>query len=98
MEALDRKFIINAKHSTKGTDHTQFDSILFLAKDDFIVPTLEHYLYLCVQNGAGVPQIQSVNLLIDRVRKWRRENPDLCKIPDVDEGEEISVVCRPNLA
>lgn len=96
MEKIDRKFIITAFHATKNTRYTEDDSILMLAKDDAVVPTLRFYLEECKRQGAGPAQIQAVKLLIWRVERWRAENAIVCKVPDVDEGMEESVVCRPN--
>lgn len=96
MEQVDRKFLIEAEHITKGIKHTERDAVLFLAKDNAFPATLRFYRQECERLGADVSQLLSVDLLIDRVDTWRRLNPDQCKVPDVDYGEEYGIQCRPN--
>jgi hypothetical protein len=96
MEVLDRKFTINAKKIKDGNTVTESEAVLFLAKDNLIVPMLHAYLSLCRRNPVNDAQIKGVELLIARVEKWRSANTSLCKFPDIDTGVEASIVNAEN--
>lgn len=97
MERLDRKFNISAIHPVKGTKHDENDSVLFLAKDDLFLPTLRHYRNLCEADvNVETDQVKGVDLLIERVEQWRKENADQCKAPDIYRGGEHEAVLAPN--
>lgn len=97
MENIDRKFSFNATHNTKGTVHTEEDSVLFLAKDKLLPDLLGRYEHLCTINGVGSDQIIGVRLLRARVEEYQKNNPEIVKLPDIDEGDEESAVCGPNI-
>lgn len=61
--------------------------IVFLAKDNALPATLAFYLEECRRQGAAPAQLEAVVELMLRVDTWRRENPTLCKTPDVEPGE-----------
>jgi len=56
--------------------------IVLLAKDDATLPTLIFYVGKCIELGTSQQHIQGLLALIERVKKWREENPNLCKVPD----------------
>ena len=94
---VDWEFLISAQHVTKGVTHTEEDSVLFLAKDKLLPQVLMYYRDLCITESVGGAQIKGVELLIARVEEYQRKNPELCKLPDIDEGEEEAAVGRPNI-
>lgn len=61
--------------------------IVFVARDNALIPTLQFYRDECRRLGAGKDQIAAITTLIQRVGKWREDNPDKLKVPDVDPGE-----------
>lgn len=63
--------------------------IVFLAKDDAVLPTLQFYLHECHKIGAAPDQLRAISALIGRVKEWRDLNPDRCKVPDVEPDELI---------
>lgn len=95
MEPLDRKFEIKAR-SVKGNFYTSYDAILFLAKDDALIPTLEFYKRECERLGAEQAQIKGLDLLIERVKTWRQRHPSALKIADVTPGNEEEILLKEN--
>lgn len=95
MEDLDRKFIFTATKTKDGVTVTQKEAIIFLAKDNLLIPTLTYYKELCIRSGASDEQVVGVDLLINRVLTWRNCNQDKLKYPDIGD-EEAEYVCKPN--
>ncbi len=95
MEDLDRKFIFRATKTKDATSVTQKEAIIFLAKDNLLVPTLTYYKELCEKSGVSDVQIKGVELLINRIINWRKSNPNKLKDPDVGKVE-AEYVCKPN--
>lgn len=60
---------------------------VFLAKDNAFLPTLRFYRDECARQGAKDAQIKAVEEMINRCAKWRDENVDRLKTPDVEPGE-----------
>ncbi|MCK5602561.1 DUF3850 domain-containing protein [Candidatus Pacearchaeota archaeon] len=85
--SVDRKFRIHAENRATGVVRTDEEAILFLAKDDAVPDMLDSYRALCVDLEADKGQLDSIDLLIDRVHIWREANPDKCKTPDMSEAE-----------
>lgn len=96
VETIDRKFKFLAVNPGNGNIFTNYQGIVFLAKDNALLPTLEFYYQQCRILGVAKPQLDGIDLLIKRVKKWREANPDRCKIPDVDSGKEEAIVLAPN--
>lgn len=92
---LDRKYRITATSTEHGGSHTEYDSVLFLAKDKLLLPLLHDYLALCMHEGVDERQIQGVELLIERVKWWQEHNPT--KTPDVDTGPSGIHITLPNV-
>lgn len=90
-ESIDRKFKIEAKCIEHGHIHSDFDSVLFLAKDKALPSTLRFYRDKCRELGADPQQIEGITLLIERVEKWQRAHPRHVKVADIDlpAGESI---------
>lgn len=96
MEDLDRKFEFVAMHTTKGKAFTHREGVVFLAQDNCFLPTLKFYKEECKRQGVGEVQIKGIDLLIGRIGQWREMHLDKLKRPDIDEGPEERLVCRPN--
>lgn len=60
----------------------------FLVKDNAFAETLPYYRARCIAHGADAEQIAAVDLTIERMRQWRRENPLRLKTPDA-HGEKL---------
>jgi hypothetical protein len=79
--AIDKKFYIIGMNTMTGACHSHEDSVLFLAKDRaFLEGALPGYLAKCIELGADETQIQSLELLIERVRAYQTKNGS--KVPD----------------
>lgn len=61
--------------------------MVFVARDNALLPTLEFYRKECQLAGAATAQLLAVDELIERVRRWRLAHPEQCKVPDVADGE-----------
>ena len=85
-EPIDRKFTILAASLEHGRLHDENDSVLFLAKDRAFVAVLPAYRDECAALGAGGRQLAGIDRLIERVNAYQAANPDVVKIPDVDDG------------
>lgn len=90
-ESIDRKFKIEAKCVEHGHLHSDFDSVLFLAKDKALPDTLRYYREKCRELGAEPQQIEGITLLIERVEKWQQAHRRHVKVADIDlpAGESI---------
>lgn len=53
--------------------------ILFVARDNALIPTLKFYKEECRRIGADQSQLVAIDELIFRVAQWRSEHPDQCK-------------------
>lgn len=84
---IDRKFNINAVNPATGKVYTQNNSILLVAKDKALIPTLTYYLEQCRHLGSNPEHLESIGLLIDRVREFQLNEG--CKTPDT-VGDEIA--------
>ena len=84
---IDRKYKISATNPCSGSTHDETDSVLFLAKDrGLLEAALPAYLQWCVDNSVNPAHIESVSLLIERVRTFQQAES---KIPDTDLPCEI---------
>ena len=84
-EPIDTKYEFLAwKFGRHGEDDpiTESEGIVFRARDNALVPTLQFYRDECARIGASAAQIAGINALITRVEKYRERNPHLCKVPD----------------
>ena len=84
---LDGKFHGVVVKNKDGSVVPQDQWMVFLAKDNAVPATLDFYREECERVGAKTEQLKAIDDMIDRVRVWRRQNPLLCKVPDVDVGE-----------
>ena len=95
MEKIDRKYQISAVSVEHRHSHSEFDSVLFLAKDKALVPTLQFYYGECIRQGADNNQLLGITLLIERVQRWQLENVDKLKVADIDLPAGRSII-EPN--
>ena len=94
---IDRKFIITAVSRNNGETYTQEDGVFFKSGDAaFNRAVLDTYKRELIKLGAHPRQLEAVDLLMDRVEKYRGLNPAKVKIPDVDAGDEAARVNAPN--
>lgn len=87
MEKLDGKFHGVVVRDLTGEIVPCDQYVIFLAKDNAFLPTLEFYYGECERIGADAGQLEAVVRLINRVKAWRRSNKDKCKVPDAVAGE-----------
>ena len=96
MEAMDRKFKIDAVSLKSGKKYTQGNAVLFLVKDTLLPDLLDKYYELCVAKGVDEKQLLGVALLKERVVTWQRKNINKVHLPDVEPGKEEKRVCKDN--
>ena len=84
---IDRKYQIHAVNPCSRNTHSEYDSILFLAKDKAVPAMLRAYLKESEKLGANPAHLESIDLLIGRVEQYQREVE--AKIPDTDLPCEI---------
>ena len=84
---VDRKFKILAVNPCNGNIYTEENSVLFTAKDSGLLPVLQRYLEFCESAGCDSNHIESVELLMGRIRDFQRENG--AKIGDTNTPCEI---------
>ena len=70
---IDRKYKIMATNPCSGSLHTEMDSILFLAKDLALLPTLEKYREECALIGCDDDHLVALDMLIQRVIKYQED-------------------------
>ncbi len=89
MQKLDGKFHGIIAKNKDGSIVGQDEWIVFLAKDNALLPTLRFYREECIRIGADASQVNACTELIERVEAWRDFNLTACKVPDVEPGELI---------
>ena len=86
---LDGKFHGVVVKNKNGVVVTPDQWIVFLAKDNALMPTLAYYLAECERIGASAAQLESIKGLMTRAQAWRDAHPDACKVPDIEPNETI---------
>lgn len=84
---IDRKYQINAINPCSGNTHTEQDAVLFLAKDRALPAALETYRQESERLGANPAHLESIDLLIGRVKEYQDKVES--KVPDTDLPCEI---------
>ena len=82
MEILDKKYTIIAVKTEDGSPVPPDQCILFRAKDNAFLPTLEFYIKECKWIGASEDFIGELQMLRNRIKVWRSYNMIDCKTPD----------------
>lgn len=86
---IDRKFIFTAVNPCNGKHYTQENAFIMCAKDQAVLPALEAYHVECKRLGAAVEHLDSVALLIGRVRTYQSTHLDEVHVPDTHLACEI---------
>lgn len=84
-QPIDRKYRILAVNPVSGKVHDDNDAVLFLAKDKALPVALEAYRQACIDMGAGQEQVESVSLLIERVKNYQQAQG--AKVADLSTSE-----------
>jgi hypothetical protein len=85
---LDAKFYGEIKKVKDDSVVPDDEYVVFLAKDNAFAEILPLYYDRCKQLGCDKEQLQAVSAMIDRLTKWRKQNPNRLKNPDAS-GEKI---------
>ena len=93
MRQIDRKYatdgqIINTIKNTVVPEDEPL--VLFRAKDNLLVPLVEHYLKLCTEAGSSQDHLDLLKLRIDDIKTWQRANPDRVGTPGTGWAEQKS--------
>jgi hypothetical protein len=88
MVKLDAKFYGEVRKAKDDSVVPEDEWIVFLAKDNAFLPTLEFYLDRCLDLGCDHEHIEAVERTIARAEAWRAANPDKLKNPDA-RGEKL---------
>jgi len=83
---IDKKYIIIATNPTSKSEHTEEDSMLFLAKDEAVPGMLSAYIDICASLGANQEHLESLRQMRNRVIKYQIDNGS--KVPDTLPGSE----------
>ena len=83
-EPIDTKYKFIAVSNEHGTEHNEYDAIVFLAKDKALHETLIFYYVICVKLGAQTEQLESIRRMIHRVEVYQNLNPNKVKVADID--------------
>lgn len=84
---IDRKFKFVAVNPCNGKVYTEENAVVFCAKDKAFLQALRKYKYACKHYGSNCEHLESVGLLIDRVKHFQ-ENVE-SKVPDTETDCEI---------
>lgn len=87
-EKLDAKFSGVIFKTKDGTIVPDDEYVVFLAKDNAFWLALQEYQIFCANLGCDQEQIDAVNRMIARVKKWRDNNLHRLKRPDA-KGEKL---------
>lgn len=85
---LDAKFYGSIQKVKDGTIVPEDEYVVFLAKDNAFAAVLPVYRAICNSLGADYEQLAAVDRMIERLAKWRMENPKRLKVPDA-KGEKL---------
>ena len=79
---LDAKFYGEIRKAKDDSIVPPDEYVVFLAKDNAFAAVLPQYLEECHRLRCDPEQIRAVKDMIDRLNKWRDENPTRLKNPD----------------
>ena len=83
---IDRKFVFTAVNPANGHYYTEKDALILCAKDRAVLPALAAYRNECQRLGTNKEHLESIDLLMDRVRDYQASVES--RIPDTVPGEE----------
>lgn len=87
MEKIDRKFRFVAVNPCNGRVYTEDNAVVFCAKDAALVSTLESYHENCEALGCADEHLESIRLLIERVREFQVTIE--IRVPDTNTDCEV---------
>lgn len=87
MQKLDGKFHGIIIRDRDGVIEPPDSFLVFVARDNALMKTLQFYHDECKRIGAGLEQLEAIVRLMRRVQQWRTANPEKCKVPDSEPGE-----------
>lgn len=89
MKNIDEKYSIDGERIIKTLTGEEIPDgepvILYRGRDRLALPMLEFYRALCVDDGATEYQLESMDRMINKFRKFAEENPT--KQPGITEGK-----------
>lgn len=89
MRLIDEKYSVDGdkivKTKTGEVISEDEPTILYRGRDRLALPMLEFYKALCIEDGATDYQLESMDRMIDRFKKFAEENP--VKQPGITRGE-----------
>jgi hypothetical protein len=83
---IDRKFKFVAVNPCNQKVYTEENAIILCAKDRAVVPAMQAYLVACRDLGCGAEHLESVELLINRVKLFQAVES---RVPDTETDCEI---------
>ncbi len=85
---LDAKFYGNIfKAKDDSIVPEDLNIVVFLAKDNAFASILPNYYQRCVELSCDMEQLEAVAAMMDRLWRWRDENPDKLKNPDAADDK-----------
>ncbi len=84
---IDRKFKFVAVNPCNKKVYTEENAVVFCAKDKALLSTLEMYYHECACLGCGSSHLESIDLLIGRVKSFQEKKE--VRIPDTETDCEI---------
>lgn len=88
MPKLDAKFFGEVWKAKDNSPVSEDQWCVFLAKDNAFAAVLPIYRTVCASMGADPEQLAALDRMIERVREWRAQYPERCKVPDA-AGERL---------
>ena len=82
---VDRKFKFLAVNPVNGHIYTEEDGLVLCAKDKAVPVALEAYQKECVRLGTNPEHVESISMLIQRVKEYQESIES--GIPDTVGGE-----------
>ncbi len=86
---LDAKFYGDIRKVKDDSLLPEDEYVVFLAKDNAFPATVAFYREECERLGADAEHLASVDRMIERLTKWRADNPHRLKVPDA-KGEKLA--------
>ena len=86
---LDAKFYGEIKKVKDDSVVPEDEYVVFLGKDNAFPDTVAFYRKRCEELGADAEHLASVDRMIERLTKWRADNPHRLKVPDA-KGEKLN--------
>jgi hypothetical protein len=93
-QKLDAKFYGEIRKVKDDSIVPDDEYVVFLAKDNAFARAIEDYYWHCKAAEADKEQLEAVERMISRVKRWRAMNPNRCKVPDA-AGEKLLDLDQP---